>query len=216
MREITTAYHLLDDRNWESIKALGLMSAQRLAAASGHSLRALRKHRPSALCLSSGAVIRDQSPMPPKVLAGCLRDGLKPDDWYDLINSKVFFWLDPERLNRQRRVCGAAPQRVIVVDACRMLDKHGCRAAVTPINTGNAMRAAASRGLSTFVPWPRWTLEAWASENPGHSPARAPAHRPVELTIQDEVEDIFEYARTIIALGPGQILSRDGRIALEA
>ena len=111
-----------------SIQAHGLLSAKRLAAASGYDLRQLRLHRAKGLTLLSGVRIRDQSPMPPRVLGKYLHDELTPEDWYDLLNSKVFFWLDPDRLNRQRRACGDAPQRVLVIDAARMLEKHGSRA----------------------------------------------------------------------------------------
>jgi hypothetical protein len=30
-----------------------------------------------------------------------------PEDWFELLNSKVFFWLDVRRLNRQRLACGS-------------------------------------------------------------------------------------------------------------
>lgn len=68
-RTINTAYHLVDEKNWASIQAHGLLSAKRLAAASGYDLRQLRLHRAKGLTLPSGVRIRDQSPMPPTVLA---------------------------------------------------------------------------------------------------------------------------------------------------
>jgi hypothetical protein len=189
-----------------------LLSTKQLAAASGYDLGQLRLHRAKGLILPSGIRIRDQSPMPPAVLGKYLRDGLSPEDWYDLLNSKVFFWLDPDRLNRQRRACGDAPQRVLVVDAARMLDKHGSRAAVTPINTGNAMRAAAPRGLSTFVPWARWTSDGWEFEKAGMAASRPANHKPVELTIEDAVEDIMDHVVEMIPLGAGQTLGADNRV----
>jgi hypothetical protein len=211
-RTIRTAYHLVDERNWTSIQAHGLLSTKQLAAASGYDLGQLRLHRAKGLILSSGIRIRDQSPMPPAVLGKYLRDGLSPEDWYDLLNSKVFFWLDPDRLNRQRRACGAAPQRVLVIDAARMLDKHGSRAAVTPINTGNAMRAAAPRGLSTFVPWARWTSDGWEFEKAGRAASRPANHKPVELTIEDAVEDILDHVVEMIPLGAGETLGADNHV----
>jgi hypothetical protein len=208
-RTIRTAYHLVDERNWASVQAHGLLSTRRLAAASGYDLQQLRLHRAKGLTLPSGVRIRDQSPMPPAVLGKYLQDGLSPEDWYDLLNSKVFFWLDSDRLNRQRRACGEARQRVLVIDAARMLEKHGSRAAVTPINTRNAMRAAAPRGLSTFVPWLRWTLDGWEFEKVGRTVSRPANHRPVELTIEDAVEDIMDHVIEMIPLGAGQTLSAD-------
>jgi hypothetical protein len=150
--------------------------------------------------------------MPPAVLGKCLQDGLSPEDWYDLLNSMVFFWLDPGRLNRQRRACDDAPQRVLVIDAARMLEKHGSRAAVTPINTGNAMRAAAPRGLSTFVPWVRWISDGWEFEKVGRAVTRPANHKPVELAIEDAVEDIMDYVIDMTSLGTGQTLGADNRV----
>jgi hypothetical protein len=206
-RSIAKVYHLVDEQNWSSVQAGGLMSAKRLAMASNYDLNDLRKHRARGVVLPSGARIRDQSPMPPAVLARFLRDGLSPEDWYDVLNSKVFFWLDPARLNRQRQACGHAPQRVLVIDGCRMLKAHGARACVAPINTGNAMRAAAPRGLTTFVPWEQWKADAWASEQVGQTKGRPATHRPVELTIEDEVADVLDYVDDVVRLGPGEVFS---------
>jgi hypothetical protein len=44
------------------------------------------------------AVIRDQKPMSDGGLVRALQDGLKPRDWYRILNKKVFFWLTRERL----------------------------------------------------------------------------------------------------------------------
>jgi hypothetical protein len=150
--------------------------------------------------------------MPPAVLGRCLLDGLNPEDWYDLLNSKVFFWLDPDRLNRQRRACGDAPQRVLVVDASRMLEKHGGRATVTPINTGNAMRSAAPRGLSTFVPWVRWMSDGWEFEKAGRTISRPANHKPVELTIEDAVEDIMDHVTGMILLDANRMFGAGGHV----
>ena len=84
-RMIRTAYHLVDERNWGSIEAQGLLSTKRLAAASGYDLLQLRLHRAKGLTLPSGVRIRDQSPMPPGVLEKYLQDKLSPEDWYDLL-----------------------------------------------------------------------------------------------------------------------------------
>lgn len=55
--------------------------------------------------------------MPPAALARCLDSGLDPDAWYALVNSRVFFWLSRERLDRHRAACGKRPQ--IILDAWR-------------------------------------------------------------------------------------------------
>jgi hypothetical protein len=207
-RRIARIYHLVDERNWTSIQKRGLLSTNRLAAAEGIDPAALKRHRTNSLMLPSGIRIRDQRPMPPNILARALTDGATPEDWYDLLNSMVFFWVDPERLNRQRKACGAAPQIALVIDAVAMLAEHRDRAAVTPINTGNAMRAAAPRSRSSFVPYRQWVAEAWSSEAQNGRGMRPATHRPVELTIRDAVPDIMNYVLETIPLGSSDRLSR--------
>jgi hypothetical protein len=167
----------------------------------------VRTHRSTGLRLTSQIVIRDQRPMPPQALARCLTDNLRPEDWFELLNSKIFFWLDPKRLNRQRMACGSEPQIALIVDGRHLLTNYGAMASVTPINTGNAMRAAARRNFTTFVPYERWLLDAWTYEEvPGATP-RPMHHRPVELCISDAIPDIADYIIEIIPLAAGEILS---------
>jgi hypothetical protein len=47
------------------------------------------------------AVIRDQEPMSERSLRRALEDSsLKTTDWYRELNSRVFFWLNEQRLDR--------------------------------------------------------------------------------------------------------------------
>lgn len=207
-RPINTVYHLVDASNWPSVQKHGLMSARLLLQQAGEEEGdALRRHRPAARRLSSGALIRDQRPMPPNALARCLKSGVGPEDWFELLNSKIFFWLDPDRLNRQRLACGKSPQVALVVDAVRLLARHGAAATVTPINTGNAMRAAAPRNRSTFVRYERWRANGWADEEIPGVPCRSAGHRPVELTVDDAVPDIGKYLTAVVSLGAGKTLA---------
>ncbi|HVY06246.1 MAG TPA: hypothetical protein VHB46_09740 [Burkholderiales bacterium] len=197
---------MLDAGNWPSVQRSGLLSAARLMHAAGEAPSARREYRPEQKRLASGALIRNQKPMPPTALARCLKDGLAPEDWYELLNSKVFFWLDAERLNRQRQACKAAPQVVLVVDAAKMLAKHGRAAAVSPINTGNAMRAAAPRNRTTFVPYAHWVEAGWKHESISRAAIRPSSHRPVELTVDDAVPDILEFVTRVMPLPAGKSL----------
>jgi hypothetical protein len=209
---IETVYHLVDASNWTSVQNQGLMSAQRLMHACGVTEDgASRCYRPTSRRLASGVLIRDQRPMPPKVLQRCLKSGLMPEDWFELLNSKVFFWLAPARLNRQRLACRPSPQIALVVDASRLLMKYGALAAVTPINTGNAFRSPVPRNLTTFVPYERWLVDAWAYEAIPGIRRRPNHHRPVELTIGEAVPDIMDYVIAVVPLSPGQTLNRDRR-----
>jgi len=200
-------YHLAEAENWPSIQRDGLFSTHALLERAGinGSIRDAveREHRPKRTTLSTGLVIRDQRPMPPASLERCLV-GLTAPQWYELLNSKVFFWLDIERLNRQRRACGSFPQVVLKIPTDKLLERYAAQAAVTPINTGNARRKPALRGAATFVPFRVWTETSWQSETQalGTHP-RPRRHPPVELTVADSVPDVMDFVVSIRKLAPG-------------
>jgi Family of unknown function (DUF7002) len=203
-------YHMTEAANWPLIKRHGLLSTSRLLdlnAVAGTEREALeRSQRTHAATLPNGAVIRDQVPMPPAALARCLRGGIAPADWYAELNRRVFFWVDPARLNRQRRACGATAQVVLVVDASAMLARHGARAALTAFNTGNARRKPAPRGRATFVPYTDWLESRWLSEAETLGiRARPRSHAPVEVAILEAVEDIGDFIVAVRRLEPGQL-----------
>jgi hypothetical protein len=189
------AFHLADRENWAAIERDGLHSAAVLIARAGLRGRAARPftcYRDTGMQLPSGARLRDQRPMPPAALERCLDDGLTPDDWYRLVNDKVFFWLDEDRLSRHVAACGARPQLVVTVDLRALVARHGKRAFVTPFNVGNARRRPAARGERTFVPLAAWLAARWQSEAaPGASP-RPRSHRPAELAVAGSVPDLME------------------------
>src|SRR3984957_4368129 len=118
---IARLYHLAEASNLPSILEHGLMSTERLlelaripeADRNGR----LRAHRPGNVRLSETVLIRDLKPMPPSHPPGGARGGrLAPADWYALLNSFVFFWLDPRRMERQRRACLGRPQVLLTFD----------------------------------------------------------------------------------------------------
>jgi len=137
---------LAESSNWPLIQRDGLLSATRLLAAAGLAPadreRLQRAQRLQHTELPNQVHIRDQGPMPPAALERCLC-GMTPSDWYSAVNARVFFWLDPARLNRQRAACGARPQVVMIINAQALVAAYEERVAVTPINTG--LRRASGR-----------------------------------------------------------------------
>ena len=195
-------YHLADEANWASIQCLGLLSASRLMDLAGMTAAERERmecaQRQASITLPTGAVLRDQVPMPPAALVRCLI-GMTPAEWYALVNSKVFFWFDPGRLDRQRRAGGASPRAVVMtVDAERLLAAHGARAALSAINTGNARRKPAPRGRQSFVSYAAWLDSRWASEAAalGTRP-RAASHPPAELTVEEGVPDAMDFVLSL-------------------
>jgi hypothetical protein len=200
-------YHLAEAANWLSIQQRGLLSASKLLDLNGyvgiHRENMERSQRREHTVLLNGAQIRDQRPMPPSALESCLV-GLTPAEWYALINARVFFWLDPNRLNRQRAACEPRPQVVLAVDTAGLVAAYHGQIAVAAINTGNARRRPARRGISTFVPFNSWLESGWASEAAALGiTERKRSHCPVELTVVDSVPDIMQFVVNVYELAPG-------------
>lgn len=201
-------YHLAEAANWLSIQQNGLLCASKLLDLAGVTGadrdRLERQQRREHTELSSGVQIRDQKPMSPKALLSCLI-GLSPAEWYTLINSRVFFWLDPDRLDRQRAACEPRSQVVLTIDTTKLVSAYGEQIALTPINTGNARRKPARRGIETFVPYSVWVESGWTSETASlGSPARSRSHAPVELTIADAVPDAMQFVIDVHKLAPSE------------
>ena len=196
--------------NWDSIQRHGLLSTSGLLDLAGicgtERNKIERQQRLHTLRLPNGAIIRDQVPIPPNALSKCLANGMTAEEWYAELNGRVFFWLDAERLNRQRRACGSSPQVVIVTDAERLLlSSYQRKTALTPFNTGNARRKPARRGRQTFVPYDEWKESGWAWEAEGLKIRQRPlSHRPVELTVLNAVEDILDFVVDVRRLDAGE------------
>lgn len=201
-------YHLAEASNWRSIQHLGLLSASNLfdlAGVLGADRKQLEwRQRLEHFQLPNGVQIRDQRPMPPAGLEACLV-GMTPAEWCGLINARVFFWLDPDRLNRQRAACEPRPQLVLTVDTAALVASYSGQLEVTPINTGNARRRPARRGAATFVPYATWMRSGWASEAAAlGTPERSRSQHPAELTVVGSVPDVMRFVVNVSELAAGQ------------
>jgi hypothetical protein len=163
-----------------------------------------RAQRAEGVLLPSGVYLRDQRPMTPSALAACLH-GMVAPEWYATLNARVFFWVNIDRLNRQRLACEPRPQVVLAIDVGALVAAYGRNVALSPINTGNARRRPARRGAATFVPLDEWLQSGWASEAAalGTSPRRK-SHLPVELTVHGGVPDIARFTLNVSHLAARQ------------
>jgi len=190
-------YHLAEAANWPSIQRDGLLPAslllQRFVRDDAKRAALQQRQRPRHVVLANGVEIRDQRPLPEAALSGCLVD-LTAAQWYAMLNERVFFWIDPARVNRQHRACGIRPQVVLTIDTARLIATYQAQVSVSPINTGNARRRPARRGAATFVPYTQWVDTGWASEAAalGTSPRRR-SHAPVELTVTGAIPHADRY-----------------------
>jgi len=191
-------FHLAETANLRSIEQLGLLSASDLIERAGLPTVWHERHRPHRLVLPNGVVLRDQKPMPPTALKRCLR-GMTPEEWHRLLNSKVFLWIDRERLNRQRDACGRFPQILYVVKTEKLLERYASSVALTPINSGNARRRPAVRGAKTFVPYLDWIERGWHAEGRDEG-VRPRSHAPAEFAVSRAIPDWMDFVMEIRAL----------------
>ncbi|WP_201388415.1 hypothetical protein [Ktedonobacter sp. SOSP1-52] len=201
----STIYHIAEEGNWPFIQQYGLLSAQALleqVSLPTQKRSLLEQQRTESLTLPRGILIRDQKPMPPTALARCLHE-MTPAQWYSLLNARVFFWLDPERLNRMRGAMKERPQIVLSIDTERLLARYAEQVTLTPINTGNARRQPARRGAATFVPYTTWLQSGWLSESEAlNTRPRPRSHQPVELTITPAIPDVLDFITHVQRLPP--------------
>jgi len=201
-------FHLADEANWPSIEKRGLLPAEALiseaqeARPDGLSLNCA--HRPKHTVLSTGVHLRDQKPMPPKALASCLV-GLTPPQWYALVNAHVFFWFEPERLNRQRAACEARPQVVAIVHTAELLERFAHAAFLTPFNIGYALRKPARRCEASLVPYTVWASSGWLTEtNATDCRPRSRTHRAAELLVRGPVPGFERFVKSVVKLPAGK------------
>jgi len=190
-----TLYHMAEFGSWPSIRRHGLLSTTALLdlyAINGKSRTRIESERrrnmvPITSTKGDSACIRDQRPMSDTKLAGCLRDGLTPRDWYRLLNGKVFFWLTEARLETLLAAYSDRPQLVLEVDTSALLGKHGGRVFLTPMNTGCTSPMAFPRGLDSFLPPHAYPFEENRRKKGGKIKSI------VELTVDYSVPDIADF-----------------------
>jgi hypothetical protein len=99
------------------------------------------------------AVVRDQIPLNPTILARCLV-GMTPGEWCQTLNRRVFFWLTEERLSRllAARAYRDRPHDVLTVDTASLVAAHESEITLAHLNTGTTVFRAPERGPDTFQP----------------------------------------------------------------
>lgn len=206
-REIIKLYphvfHMAELGSWEGIRRHGLLSTEALAdlfeldGASRRSL--LSRHRSDAVALEDeelGTVlVRDQIPMSDKGLRRALEDSqLAPEDWYRILNRKVFFWVSRERVGRllDARAYRDRPHEVLVVETEPLVREYHDRIVLSPMNSGATKPYPHPRGAETFRPVEEYPLSAWQEKR------RYSSTEPVvELAVDYEVPNIVSFVARV-------------------
>jgi hypothetical protein len=187
-------YHMADAGSWEGIQRHGLLStiallelyevphAKRCILLNAQRTRAETIEHP----VHGRAVIRDQKPLNRAKLEGCL-SGCSFQDWLDMLNSRVFFWLSKDRL-KTLMCAGEYCQRVhtvLTLDTLRLATDFQERITLAPMNTGNTRPYAHKRSLSTFSRMRDYPFAERLK--------RGLYYTVVELAVEDGVPNVMDY-----------------------
>ncbi len=198
-------WHMAEDGSWDSIRERGLLSTSALLdlydvnAELRHALEFKRRPNPVTIEHSSlpPTVIRDQKPIQEKKLRNCLEGGLTPEDWYRMLNSRVFFWASFDRLRGLFDAYQGRPHTILTVDTKSLVTAYLNKIQLSPINSGSTYYNAVQRGPNTFLPIGDYPFEELRKKKKG--PARAIA----ELVVLGGVPDIADHVVEVCRIDAG-------------
>lgn len=192
-------YHMAEEASWESVVEHGLLSTTDLLDLyefEGEERRKLEsERRPESVKISRDglptAVVRDQKPMTRSALEKCLTDGTTPEEWFETLNARVFFWLSKDRLQGLlgARAYRDKPQTVITLDTASLVGAHRDVITLSPINSGATIYKPVPRGRSTFM-----SIADFPFDDRRKVKKKALKDAVVELTVMGGVPDIEEHA----------------------
>jgi hypothetical protein len=208
IRRYPTIYHMAEADSWPSIRRHGLLSANevmRRADLAGSQRRILSsEHRPEkvALCVAGigTVVLRDQKPMSERRLRPALLDGMTPQQWYKLVNSRVFFWVKEQRLHGLLTAAEYVDSEhdVLTVDTASLLSVHVKRVRLCHMNSGNTLPFPQARGRHTFK-----TITDYPATSTGK-----PLKEVVELTVEGDIDDIARHVVQVRRMKGTSVIAR--------
>lgn len=181
---------------WPGIKKHGLLSTSALLdlfEIKGSKRRAIEStRRDQSVSISHSrhgeAVIRDQKPMSDARLMKCL-ESTTPRQWYELLNSKVFFWVSKERLEKllNARAYRREAQLVLTLDSEKVVEAYRNAIRLCPINSGATLYIPPLRSPATFQPINSFDYSYWRGRG------RKEQDVVVECAINHSVVDIGRF-----------------------
>ena len=159
-RHYPKLYHIAWGGSWPSIEKHGLLSAKVLLRDYGKGddeIAALTQARRGHWIEIEGvgrprAVLRDQKPLTDGGLRKALPASVEPWQWYDLINSMVFFW--PTKARLRTMISASAYKRVkhdvLVVDTKTLVRLEQLNIRLSRMNSGSTAQWAHPRDMDLF------------------------------------------------------------------
>lgn len=198
-------YHMAEPGSWESIRKYGLLSTSSLLTffgIDGPARQEIETHRRNKSheirhAKHGRAVIRDQKPIVESKLKAALQD-CTLEEWYALLNSRVFFWLTKERLKvlLSAREYRNKPHTVLTLETLAIAKDYQPSITLSPMNSGNTLPIAHPRGIATFSKMADYPFQERLK--------RGLHYTVVELAIDRGVPNIVNYtirAETVVSNG---------------
>ena len=159
-RTYPVLYHIAWGGSWPNIREYGLLSTKALLRLYGKSAaeteRLTRCRRPHWVQIECPgrpkAVLRDQKPLTDGGIRRALGGEAEPWQWYNLINSMVFFWPTKKRL--ETLISAAAYEGmshdVLIVDSKALVRLEAANVRLSRMNSGSTKRMAHPRDMGLF------------------------------------------------------------------
>lgn len=187
-------YHMAEPNTWEKIQKAGLLCTSAIldeCLITGDTRKALelskRERKEPVQHPTLGEIfLRDQKPLYVGKLAKSLTD-CTVEQWFRMLNSRVFFWPTWARLERlmQAREYAGRKHLVLTVDTFALTTDYEKQITLAPMNTGNTMPIAHPRGLKTFSKMRDYPFQERLK--------RGPYYTVVEVAVEGGVRDLSKY-----------------------
>lgn len=135
------------------------------------------------------AVVRDQKPIGSDRRLESSLAGVKAEEFHKLLNSMVFFWVNPERLRglRNAKAYRGDPQLVLTLDTRLLMDAYWEKILLCPMNSGACRPIAHPRSIEMFQRIKDYDFDYWRKKKGSANKA------VVECTVQGRIETPGRY-----------------------
>jgi len=198
-------YHMAERDTWPSIRQNGLRSTTSvldwLGVSADLRLQLRSEHRRDKVPVQGQGrtiVLRDQRPMPPRILAESLLNGVTPRQWYETINDKVFFWAAERRL---MGLLGAKLYRelehdVLTLDTRSFAAAHQAKIWLCHMNSGAVVPWKLRRDMTIFKRIADYPVKRNGS----------PTKPVVEIVVDGEVLDVADHLVEVRRMKGAEVL----------
>jgi hypothetical protein len=203
-----TVFHMAEAGSWASIRERGLMSTSAVLdhfnVVGAERSRIEAGHRTTKIPVQPGRqdaiVLRDQIPMPPARLLRALGGSTTPEDWYRIINAKVFFWAEEHRLHNllNARQYRNLEHDVLWVDTASLVAAHGPEMWLCRMNSGNTFPMPFARDASIFQRIANYPVTARGNPSPA----------VVEVLVDHSVPDIARHVKVVYRMRGSTVLGQ--------